>query len=196
MRELRWVVLAFAFVATVTSSRAADFKTGDMINQETWQKATDLLPPEILKHYEKGEYANKFVDWPADKNGQAAGVRGRQRSQRRQVHAQPRRHDHRQSDGAAAALHRRLSLPDHRPQGSDGGVQDPVELFLPHLVLLRKPLRRVADQLDVGRPASSGAQTPRRASTTTTACPRRTGRRRIRRTSSIAASSRSPRRPT
>ena len=70
MRELRWVVvLAFAFVMTVTSSRAADFKTGDMIDQETWQKATDLLPPEILKHYEKGEYVNKFVDWSVAKNG-------------------------------------------------------------------------------------------------------------------------------
>jgi hypothetical protein len=71
MRELRRVVLAVALATTVTSSRAADFKTGDMIDKETWQKATGLLPPEILKHYENGEYANKFVDWPADKNDQA-----------------------------------------------------------------------------------------------------------------------------
>src|SRR5215470_8607164 len=71
MRELRRALLAFAFATTVTSSRAADFKTCDMIDKDTWQKATDLLPPEILKHYEKGEYANKFVDWPADKNDQA-----------------------------------------------------------------------------------------------------------------------------
>jgi hypothetical protein len=71
MRELRAVAFVFALAATVTSSPAAEFKTGDMVDQETWQKATDLLPPEILKHYEKGEYANKFVDWPADKNTQA-----------------------------------------------------------------------------------------------------------------------------
>jgi len=71
MRELTRVVLAFALATTVTSARAADFKTGDTIDKETWQKATGLLPPEILKHYETGDYANKFVDWPADKNGQA-----------------------------------------------------------------------------------------------------------------------------
>jgi hypothetical protein len=68
MRELRRVVLAVALATTVTSSRAADLNTGDMIDKESWQKATGLLPPEILNHYENGEYANKFVDWPADKN--------------------------------------------------------------------------------------------------------------------------------
>ena len=71
MRELRHLALAFAFVATVTSSRAADFKTGDMIDKDTWQRATGLLPPEVLSHYEKGEYANKVVDWPADQNTDA-----------------------------------------------------------------------------------------------------------------------------
>src|SRR5215468_5465960 len=71
MRELRRVVLACALAMTVTSSHAADFKTGDMIDKETWQRATGLLPPEILKHYEHGEYANKFVDWPADKKTHA-----------------------------------------------------------------------------------------------------------------------------
>ena len=71
MRELTRVTLALVFIATVTSARAVDFKTGDMIDQQNWQQATDLLPPEILKHYEKGEYANKFVDWPADKIGMA-----------------------------------------------------------------------------------------------------------------------------
>ena len=50
MHELRRVVLALAVATAVTSSRAADFKTGDMVDKETWQNATDLLPPEILKH--------------------------------------------------------------------------------------------------------------------------------------------------
>src|SRR4030095_16612876 len=71
MRELRRLAFAFAFTVAISSAHAGDFKTGDMVDQQSWQKATDLLPPEILKHYEKGEYANKFVDWPADKNGQA-----------------------------------------------------------------------------------------------------------------------------
>jgi hypothetical protein len=71
MRELGRIAFVFALAATVTSSPAAEFKTGDMVDQETWQKAADLLPPEILKHYEKGEYANKFVDWPADEDTQA-----------------------------------------------------------------------------------------------------------------------------
>ena len=66
MRELIRIMLAFAIGAIVTSSGAADFKTGEMIDKTNWQKATGLLPPEILKHYENGEYANKFVDWPAD----------------------------------------------------------------------------------------------------------------------------------
>src|SRR5215510_14643184 len=63
MRELRRVVLAFALTMTVTAARAADFKTGDMIDKDSWQKAEGLLPPEILRHYKDGEYANKFVDW-------------------------------------------------------------------------------------------------------------------------------------
>src|SRR4029079_11656085 len=71
MLELSRSALAFVLAATVTTVHAADLKTGDMIDQQTWQQATDLLPPEVLKHYEKGEYANKFVDWPADKNGMA-----------------------------------------------------------------------------------------------------------------------------
>jgi hypothetical protein len=67
MRELRSVLLAFAVATAVTSSRAADFKTGEMIDKDNWQKAEGLLPPEILRHYKDGEYANKFIDWPAAK---------------------------------------------------------------------------------------------------------------------------------
>jgi hypothetical protein len=71
MHGIRWVGLAFAIVTSAASPRAADFTTGEMIDQGSWQKAKGLLPPEILSHYEKGEYANKFVDWPADKNDHA-----------------------------------------------------------------------------------------------------------------------------
>jgi hypothetical protein len=70
MRELMLlIVLAVAALVGVTSRNgaAADLKTGDMIDKESWQKAEGLLPPEILRHYKDGEYANKFVDWPMAK---------------------------------------------------------------------------------------------------------------------------------
>src|SRR5215475_4025193 len=59
------IVLAAAALIGVTarSVAAANFKTGDMIDKSTWQKAEGLLPPEILRHYKDGEYANKFVEW-------------------------------------------------------------------------------------------------------------------------------------
>jgi hypothetical protein len=45
---------------------AEEFKTGEMIDKDNWQKAEKLLPPEILRHYKEDEYANKFYDWPAN----------------------------------------------------------------------------------------------------------------------------------
>ena len=52
MRELRilLVVVAVAALVGMTSrnSAAADLKTGDMIDKDSWQKADGLLPPEIL----------------------------------------------------------------------------------------------------------------------------------------------------
>ena len=44
----------------------ADLKPGDVLNQSNWQKAEKLLPPEILEHYKKGDYANPIVDWPPE----------------------------------------------------------------------------------------------------------------------------------
>jgi len=63
------IVLAAAVLAGVSSrtAAAAGFKTGDMVDKDSWQKADGLLPPEILRHYKDGEYANKFIDWPAAK---------------------------------------------------------------------------------------------------------------------------------
>ena len=67
-RFSRRLLLAFAVVCIVAlvrgTSGAADFKTGDVIGKDTWQKAEGLLPPEILRHYKDGEYENKFIDWP------------------------------------------------------------------------------------------------------------------------------------
>jgi hypothetical protein len=64
VRVLSALILATAALAAAPSA-AEDFKTGEMIDKSSWQKAENLLPPEILKHYKEGDYQNKFVDWPA-----------------------------------------------------------------------------------------------------------------------------------
>jgi len=71
MRELRlnFLVLALAVIVVAPQSgrAAGDFKTGEVVDKDTASKADGLLPPEILKHYQNGEYVNKFVDWPMSK---------------------------------------------------------------------------------------------------------------------------------
>ncbi len=37
---------------------------GDVLSQENWQLAQDLMPPEMLKHYKEGAYSNRIVAWP------------------------------------------------------------------------------------------------------------------------------------
>lgn len=68
IRVLLIVMASFTTHAAWVDARAAadDLKPGDVLNETTWQKAEGLLPPEILKHYQNGEYANPIVDWPAD----------------------------------------------------------------------------------------------------------------------------------
>src|SRR5262245_3251393 len=71
MRE-RKPLLILLTVATLASAPSAtclgaELKTGDMIDKDNWTKAEGLLPPEVLKHYKAGEYANKYVDWPMAK---------------------------------------------------------------------------------------------------------------------------------
>jgi hypothetical protein len=51
-------------VAAVQEEVAAGLKVGDMLDQSNAQLAKDLLPAEILKHYEKGEYHNRIVSYP------------------------------------------------------------------------------------------------------------------------------------
>src|SRR5712692_9777960 len=51
-------------LSTQNSTGAGDLKAGDILNQTNWKKAEGLLPPEILKHYQNGVYANPIVDWP------------------------------------------------------------------------------------------------------------------------------------
>jgi len=82
---VRLVLIFVAFVAAATTSyadpapppdaemlqkRAAEtgetttgLKPGDVLNKDNWKRAEGMLPPEILRHYEKGEYANPIVEW-------------------------------------------------------------------------------------------------------------------------------------
>ncbi len=53
-----------ATTAAAKAATAATLKPGDVLNQSNWQLAQGLLPPEILKHYREGEYANVIVDYP------------------------------------------------------------------------------------------------------------------------------------
>jgi len=43
---------------------APGLAVGDTLDDKNAQAAKDLLPPEILKHYEKGEYRNEIGSWP------------------------------------------------------------------------------------------------------------------------------------
>lgn len=62
----RAILVAVISLHQPVVARAADaLQTGDILDKATWQKAEALLPPEILKHYREGEYANRFVEWPA-----------------------------------------------------------------------------------------------------------------------------------
>ena len=52
-------------------SRAADapsdgLRPGDVVDQQTWQRAEKLIPAEVLKHYREGEYKNPIASWPTD----------------------------------------------------------------------------------------------------------------------------------
>ena len=46
---------------------AGEIQNGETLDTSTWQKAEGLLPPEILLHYQHGEYVNKVIDWPMTK---------------------------------------------------------------------------------------------------------------------------------
>jgi hypothetical protein len=43
-----------------------ELKPGMTLGPDTAALAKDLLPPDVLRHYEKGEYVNPIVAWPED----------------------------------------------------------------------------------------------------------------------------------
>lgn len=50
--------------AAAAEQVAPGLAVGDMLDESNWQKAEGLLPPEILKHYQNGEYRNRIVSYP------------------------------------------------------------------------------------------------------------------------------------
>ncbi len=58
-------LFCIGFVAAAAVA-ADELKPGMILNQQSWQVAEGLLPPEILKHYKEGDYINPVVSWPED----------------------------------------------------------------------------------------------------------------------------------
>ena len=59
--------VALADDAEMAKKRASEvgLQPGIVLDSSNAGLAKGLLPPEILKHYEKGEYKNEIVAWPA-----------------------------------------------------------------------------------------------------------------------------------
>ncbi len=57
------VISALATIAFAICVRAEELAPGDILSQENWRLAKDMMPPEVLRHYERGEYANPIVSW-------------------------------------------------------------------------------------------------------------------------------------
>jgi hypothetical protein len=70
MRQSRTSVSVLAAVLLTFAAPPqgdAELAAGMTLDQSTADQAKDLLPPEILAHYQKGEYVNPIVSWPDDK---------------------------------------------------------------------------------------------------------------------------------
>jgi hypothetical protein len=61
-----WRITLVACLVAWTAGARAELKPGMVLNQDTWQQAEGLLPPEILEHYKSGEYSNAIVEWKKD----------------------------------------------------------------------------------------------------------------------------------
>ena len=59
-------LLAASGVRAETGAASDGLKPGDTLDQSNADRAKDLLPPEILSHYQKNEYVNPIVAWPDD----------------------------------------------------------------------------------------------------------------------------------
>ncbi len=58
------ITAGFFLLAALDPVWSADtLQPGEVLGPDNWQKAEGLLPPEILKHYRNGEYANAIAPW-------------------------------------------------------------------------------------------------------------------------------------
>jgi hypothetical protein len=57
---------ALLLAASLAVSARADVSPGTTLDSSTADQAKDLLPPEILAHYQKNGYVNPIVAWPVD----------------------------------------------------------------------------------------------------------------------------------
>jgi len=70
MRVSRRVLVVLAlggWLASATAQAAEPLKPGATLGPDTAASQQGLLPAEILSHYQKGEYVNPVMSWPADK---------------------------------------------------------------------------------------------------------------------------------
>jgi len=67
-RDRQCAVLLVPLIFLAVAARAADepLHPGDVLGPDTAARAEGLLPPEILRHYEKSEYRNPVVAYPPD----------------------------------------------------------------------------------------------------------------------------------
>src|SRR5262249_12727593 len=64
----KWVLALAVLAACLPPPHArGDVTPGMTIDQSTAEQTKDLLPPEIYRHYQKGEYIQKVVDFPNSK---------------------------------------------------------------------------------------------------------------------------------
>lgn len=66
---VRAALAALLLLAPLRPGLARAIEAGRTLGPETWREAEGLLPPEVLRHYERGEYVNPIVDWPAEHYG-------------------------------------------------------------------------------------------------------------------------------
>lgn len=64
MLVVLWAAAGSAYAEGAGDEVAPGLKVGDVLQQSNADAAKDLLPSEVLKHYQKGEYRNRIVTYP------------------------------------------------------------------------------------------------------------------------------------
>ena len=58
------LVSSVAVAADEVTEADSGLPPGSVLSQSNWQRAEGLLPPEVLQHYERGEFQNEIAEWP------------------------------------------------------------------------------------------------------------------------------------